>query len=80
MFLYILDREDWDYDQTISCVVSAASEMRARYVAENWLDEDIPMRSRIAPEGAWHRGSTTCKLIGRSYMGEGVVHENVRHG
>lgn len=86
MNLYLLVREDWDYDQTISCVVAANSTEHARDVAENYVKdltaEGLPGRtSRIAPVGAWLADNATCRLIGFSSGSvAGMVHENVRHG
>ena len=75
MNLYVIERDDWDYDEIISAVVAASDPIDAREAVAQYCN-DVGWPSSSAD---WSQA--ICREIGTAMAGvEGVVHDSRRHG
>lgn len=55
MFLFLLTRQSWDYDEHGSVLIRAATEQDARRIASE--------AKLCVPQGAWISETTKCEVI-----------------
>lgn len=84
--LYLLERNDWDYDETVSLVVLARNDNEARIVAATWMAlpehpeimPDIPNEYEGVIKELLDPTMSTCKLIEADEAK--FVHRHIHHG